>query len=38
LLELADDTEWLLCQDCLEQLPDDREITAADVRELPGER
>lgn len=34
-LELADGSEWFLCDDCIDQLPDDREVTAADVRELP---
>jgi hypothetical protein len=33
-LELADDTEWFLCFDCVDRLPDDREVTAADVRAL----
>ncbi|MFD1586140.1 hypothetical protein ACFR9U_04035 [Halorientalis brevis] len=37
LLELADGSEWFLCNDCIEQLPDDRDVTAADVRELPGD-
>jgi hypothetical protein len=35
LLELADGSEWFLCNDCIEQLPDDRDVTAADVRDLP---
>jgi hypothetical protein len=30
-LELADGTEHLLCYDCMERLPDDREPTAEDV-------
>jgi len=34
-LELADGTEWFLCTDCIEQLPDDRDVTASDVRDLP---
>jgi hypothetical protein len=35
-LELADGTEHFLCYDCIDDLPDDREVTAADVAELPG--
>ena len=35
-LELADGSEWFLCNDCIEQLPDDHDVTAADVRDLPG--
>lgn len=34
-LELADGTEHFLCFDCLDRLPDDREVTAADVDRLP---
>jgi hypothetical protein len=34
ILELGDDTEHLLCYDCIDRLPDDREVTAADVRAL----
>lgn len=34
-LELADGSEFFLCHDCIEDLPDDREVTAADVRDLP---
>ncbi|WP_101295087.1 DUF7561 family protein [Halegenticoccus soli] len=33
-LELADGSRHFLCFDCLERLPDDREVTAADVRRL----
>ncbi|MFB6123276.1 MAG: hypothetical protein ABEJ78_07435 [Haloferacaceae archaeon] len=33
-LELADGTEHFLCFDCIERLPDDREVTAADVAAL----
>ncbi|MFB6301392.1 MAG: hypothetical protein ABEH78_00810 [Haloferacaceae archaeon] len=33
-LELADGSEHFLCFDCIEQLPDDREVTAGDVAEL----
>ncbi|MFB6166104.1 MAG: hypothetical protein ABEJ31_13165 [Haloarculaceae archaeon] len=36
-LELADGSEFFLCHDCIDQLPDDREVTAGDVRALPGE-
>lgn len=35
VLELADGTEHLLCQDCIDALPEDREVTAADVESLP---
>jgi hypothetical protein len=34
-LELADGTDWFLCYDCIEKLPDDRDVTAADVEGLP---
>jgi len=34
-LELADGSEWFLCHDCVDDLPDDREVTAADVEGLP---
>lgn len=34
-LELADGTEHFLCFECIERLPDDREVTAGDVAELP---
>ena len=37
VLELADGTEHFLCHDCIEKLPDDREVTAADVEALPAE-
>lgn len=33
-LELADGSEHFLCQDCLDRLPDDREVTAEDVTAL----
>ena len=33
-LELADGTEHFLCFDCIERLPDDREVTSADVAAL----
>ncbi|GAB3314863.1 hypothetical protein EI982_12885 [Haloplanus rallus] len=33
-LELADGTEHFLCFDCIERLPDDREVTADDVAAL----
>lgn len=33
-LELADGSEWLLCSDCIDRLPDDRDATAADVDDL----
>jgi hypothetical protein len=36
-LELADGTDWFLCFDCVDRLPDDREVTAADVRALESE-
>jgi hypothetical protein len=34
VLELADGTEHLLCHDCIDALPDDREVTAEDVATL----
>ncbi|QKY20137.1 hypothetical protein B4589_007005 [Halolamina sp. CBA1230] len=34
-LELAAGEEFFLCFDCIEQLPDDRDATAADVDALP---
>jgi len=34
ILELGDGTEHLLCYDCIDRLPDDREVTAADVAAL----
>lgn len=34
-LDLADGSEWFLCFECIERLPDDREVTAADVDALP---
>lgn len=33
-LELADGSEHFLCHDCIETLPDDREVTAVDVANL----
>ncbi|MFT4923282.1 MAG: hypothetical protein ACI8XM_002508 [Haloarculaceae archaeon] len=36
-LELADGTEHFLCFECIDRLPDDREVTAGDVAELPPE-
>jgi hypothetical protein len=35
-LELADGTEHFLCYDCMEQLPEDREVTADDIDSLEG--
>ncbi len=34
VLELADGTEHFLCHDCIDALPEDREVTAADVEAL----
>jgi len=34
VLELGDGTEHFLCYDCIDRLPDDREVTAADVAAL----
>lgn len=33
-LELADGSEHFLCYDCIDRLPDDREVVAADVEAL----
>jgi hypothetical protein len=33
-LELVDGTEHFLCYDCIDRLPDDREVTASDVADL----
>ena len=33
-LELADGTDHFLCFDCIERLPDDRDVVAADVAAL----
>jgi len=33
-LELADGTEHFLCYDCMDRLPDDRNVTAEDVAAL----
>jgi len=35
ILELADGSEHFLCLDCVDQLPDDHDPTAADVAALP---
>jgi len=35
-LELADGTEHFLCYDCMDRLPDDRDVTAEDVEALGG--
>ena len=37
-LELADGTEHFLCHDCIDDLPDDREVTAEDVEALSEQR
>lgn len=36
-LELADGSEFFLCFECIERLPDDRDVTAADVAALSGD-
>jgi hypothetical protein len=36
-LELADGTELFLCFECIDRLPEDRDVTAADVEALPSE-
>lgn len=33
-LELADGSEFFLCYDCMDRLPDDRDVTADDVEAL----
>jgi hypothetical protein len=33
-LELVDGTEHFLCHDCIDRLPDDREVVAEDVENL----
>ena len=33
-LELADGSEHFLCFECLERLPEDRDVTARDVEDL----
>lgn len=33
-LELADGSEFFLCFDCIERLPEDHDVTAADVADL----
>ncbi|MFB6302407.1 MAG: hypothetical protein ABEH78_06050 [Haloferacaceae archaeon] len=35
-LELTDGTDHFLCFDCIERLPDEGEVTAADVDALDG--
>ena len=35
-LELADGSEHFLCYDCMERLPDEREVTADDISSLEG--
>jgi len=35
-LELADGTDWFLCFDCIDDLPDETEVTAEDVEALGG--
>lgn len=35
-LELSDGSEWFLCFECIDQLPDDRDVTADDVEALGG--
>ncbi|MBV0924427.1 hypothetical protein KTS45_09455 [Halomicroarcula limicola] len=37
VLELGDGTEHFLCYSCIDRLPDDHEVTAADVAALPEE-
>jgi len=37
VLELADGTEHFLCYGCIDELPDDREVTAGDVEALARE-
>ena len=34
VLELADGTEHFLCYDCMDKLPDDRDVTEDDVENL----
>ncbi len=36
-LELADGSDHFLCFECIEKLPDDREVTAEDVARLERE-
>lgn len=33
-LELVDGSEFFLCYDCIDQLPDDRDVVAEDVHAL----
>lgn len=33
-LELADGSEFFLCFQCIERLPEDRDVTAADVEAI----
>jgi hypothetical protein len=35
-LELVDGTEHFLCYDCMDRLPDERDVTADDVEALGG--
>ena len=37
MLELADGSDHFLCYDCVDRLPDDREVVAADVAALAEE-
>ena len=37
-LELSDGSEWFLCFECIDQLPDDRDVTATDVEALEAGR
>lgn len=37
MLELADGSDHFLCYDCIEQLPDDRDVRAEDVAALSQE-
>jgi hypothetical protein len=34
-LELADGGEYFLCYECIELLPEDRDVTSEDVEDLP---
>jgi len=36
-LELADGSKHFLCFECIDRLPDDREVTDDDVTRLPGD-
>jgi len=37
-LELVDGSEHFLCYDCIDRLPDDHDVVAADVEALPSSR